>query len=151
MPDYRTMYDANWLYAFDLKGKDVTLTIAEVEGVEVENQQQKKSKKPRVLFRELLKRNPPDKRGLLLNKTNGKTIAKLYGNETDAWVGKRVTLYPTTTQFGRDNVECIRVRPIVPKAGGGAEVAAPVQAPEPEAPELASDHEPHEREPGEEG
>lgn len=139
MPDYRTMFDANWLYAYNLDGRDVTLTIAEVEAVEVENQQQKKSKKPRILFRELLAKN--DKRGLLLNKTNGAAIAGLYGVKTEAWIGKRITLYPTTTQFGRKEVECIRIRPTKPpeKAAPGS-VTAAVQAPAPEVPELAGDH-----------
>jgi len=47
---------------------------------------------------------------LVLNKTNATAIAGMYGNETDAWIGKKITMYPTETQFGSETVDCIRVR-----------------------------------------
>jgi hypothetical protein len=47
---------------------------------------------------------------LLLNKTNATTIAQLYGNNPSQWVGKLITLYPTTTSVGGAEKECIRVR-----------------------------------------
>lgn len=141
MPDYRSMFDNRFIFAFDLKGKDVTLTIARVECAELMNESMKKSKKPVVYFEELLRRTPSDTRGLAINKTNGKTLCALYGPLTEAWVGKKVTIYPTKTKFGRDNVDCIRIRPVVPgaNASGGTIEAPPAEPP------------PQQREPGEEG
>lgn len=128
MPDYRTMYEKEFVYAYDLDGKDVTLTIERVNVGELVGTSGKKTKKPVVYFRGTPK-------GLALCVTNGKTIATLYGNRTEDWVGKRITIYPTKTTFGGAEVECIRVRPVVPKGNGTAPKSA----------------EPEPREPGQDG
>ena len=52
-------------------------------------------------------------------------VAAMYGSDTTKWVGQRITIYPTTTQVGRDTVDCIRVRAMIPK--GKAEPSAPTQ------------------------
>lgn len=109
MPDYRSMFDRDYIGAWDLLGKDVTVTIARVEAGTLTSQGNKKTKKPIVWFE-------GREKGLALNKTNARTIADMYGNDTVKWVGKRITIWPTTTQFGRETVECIRVRPNVPGA-----------------------------------
>lgn len=49
----------------------------------------------------------------ILNATNCKTIAKLYGNYIEDWAGKQITLFATTTKMGGDTVECLRIRPKV--------------------------------------
>lgn len=143
MPDFRTLYDRNYLYAFDLKERDVTVTIKEVRAAKVKDTEGKEQKKPIVFFKE-----SHDERGLVLCKTNGRTIAELYGNMIEGWIGKRITLFPTTTPAFGKTVECIRVRPRAPQkdkpVGQFAEAAA---APTPESPEHA---ELSEREPGEE-
>lgn len=108
MPDYRTMFDSDYLFAFHLQGREVTLKIARVESGLVKGEKGKKDRKPVVYF-------AGKEKGLALNKTNGKTIAGLYGNDTAQWIGKLVTLYPTTTEFGRETVDCIRIRPGVPR------------------------------------
>ena len=108
MAHYRSMYEDNgMLYACHLDGKDVTLTIKKVEGGVITGAKGKKDKKPILHFERTDKR-------LGLNKTNGKVIAQLYGTEVNEWVGKRVTLFATTTDYGGETVECIRVRNRVP-------------------------------------
>lgn len=104
MADFRTMYDAQCLFAFHLQGKEVTVKIAKVDAGELIGDKGKKSKKPMVYFEG---KDLP----LGLNKTNGKTISAMYGNDTSAWIGKHITIYPTTTKFGGETVDCIRVRP----------------------------------------
>ena len=52
---------------------------------------------------------------LILNNTNCKTIAKLYGAYIEDWVGKPITLFATTTKLAGDTVECLRIRPVVAK------------------------------------
>lgn len=134
MADFRSMYDSNWIYAFDLKGRDVTVTIKEVRAAKVKNADKKEQRKPVLFFKE-----SKDARGLVLCKTNGKSIAAMYGNDTDGWLGKRVTLFPTVTDaFGQSNVECIRIRPKAPdKAKPTGEFADVQEMPSPEAPDHA--------------
>ena len=138
MPDYRSMYDRNYLYAFDLCGRDVTVTIASVKAATVKDSEGKDQKKPIIHFAE-----GREKRGLVLCKTNGATIAALYGNNTDKWIGKRISLFPTTTSAFGKVVECIRIRPMAPnaKAPAGSFGDAPA-APTPEAPDHAEVREP---------
>lgn len=109
MPHWKEMTDREYLFAFDLKGKDCTVTIDKVTAGTLVNGT-KKTRKPLVFFKESKEGKP-----LGMNATNCKTVAALYGTDTDAWIGKRITLYPTTTSFGGETVECIRVRPAVPK------------------------------------
>lgn len=144
MPDFRSLYDSNYIYAFDLKGRDVTATIGEVKAAKVKDTEGKEQKKPVLFFREA-----KDKRGLVLCKTNGKTIAAMYGNLTEKWVGKRITLFATTCEAFGKQVECIRIRPLVPGAKTAAGSFGEADSmPTPEAPDLA---ELHEREPGLDG
>lgn len=112
MPDVRTLFDKAYLYAYDLQGRDVTVTIAKVTGGTLTGKGGKSNKKPVVFFQ-------GKEKGLALNITNARTIAAMYGNSfrSEDWIGKRITLYATTTQFGSDTVECIRIRPSIPKAG----------------------------------
>lgn len=107
---WKSLMDREFMYAFDLQGKDVTVTIDRIVGGELTGPGGKKSKKPLCYFRESKSGKP-----LALNATNCKAISAMYGNDTDGWIGKRITVYPTTTQMGGDTVDCIRVRPGVPK------------------------------------
>ena len=51
----------------------------------------------------------------ILNATNSKTIAKLYGNFIEDWAGKPITLFASTARLAGDTVECLRIRPVVAK------------------------------------
>lgn len=109
MTHYRAMFDTNFTGVWDLDGKERVVTITKVEPGKVGGQNGRKAdRKPIVHFAEL---DSP----LACNVTNARTIAGIYGPDVRAWVGKRVTLYPTTTQFGRETVDCIRIRPVAPK------------------------------------
>lgn len=112
------MFPTDYLAAVEFKGKDVTLTIARVEIEELKMKGGVKERKPVVSFEETKKK-------LVLNKTNADSVAEMYGAEATAWLGKRITLYPTKTQCGRETVDCIRVREKVPqpKHGQAAEPA----------------------------
>ena len=108
MADYRQMFDYLYLRAWDLDGQDVTVTIERVEPGEIEGKQGEIKRMPFVYFRGI---NKP----LGINKTNGKSIAAMYTTDTSKWIGKRLTLYPTTTPYEGENKECIRIRPGVPE------------------------------------
>lgn len=120
MPHYKALFDEKeYLFAFDLDGREVTVTIDRCVGGEIVGENGRKSKKPMLHF-------VGKKKKLALNRTNGATIAALYGVRTEAWAGKSITLYPTTTTFGKDTVECIRVKPMAPNGKRGKQ-AAPEQ------------------------
>lgn len=105
------MFDKSYLGVWDLPaGKGVVFEIERVTGETLTAQGNTKSKKPVIKF------VGEDKR-LAINKTNGGVIAKMYGNDTRTWVGKRIEIFGTVTQFGRETVDCIRVRPKVPASG----------------------------------
>lgn len=117
MPHYKKMYDdKEFLYAFDLDGRDVMVTIERCTAGEITGENGRKSKKPMLSF-------VGKKKKLALNKVNGATIAGLYGTQTEGWAGKDLVLYPTTTTFGKDTVECIRIRNVVPPRKRGKQPA----------------------------
>lgn len=105
---WKSLTDREYIFAFDLKGMDVTVTIAKVVAGELTSTGGRKTKKPVVFFED-------KEKGLALNATNAKTIATLYGNYVEKWIGQTITIYPTTTTMGGETVECIRVRPKLPK------------------------------------
>ena len=51
-----------------------------------------------------------DKRGLICNRTNSNTIVESYGDETDDWIGKKIQLYKSRTEFQGRMVDCVRVQ-----------------------------------------
>ena len=111
--DVRKLFDKEYLYAYDLEGKDVTVVIESVKGGTLVGQGGKSNKKPVLRFR-------GKEKALALNITNARVIAALYGGfDADLWIGKAVTLYPTTTTFGAQTVDCIRIRNVKPKGRNG--------------------------------
>jgi hypothetical protein len=112
MPDYRGMYDRDYVGVWDLDGRDKVVVISSVACAALVSEGNKKTKKPVLSFRGFDKK-------LAVNKTNGKILAKLFGTtETEKWVGKPITIYPTTTKFGSDIVDCVRIRPSHPQQQG---------------------------------
>lgn len=104
------MFDAKYVGAWDLpKGRDVVVEIESVAGETLVAQGNKKNRKP------VIKLKGKEKR-FVVNKTNAALIAGMYGKDTTKWIGKRLALYATTTPFGREVHDCIRVRPTVPGA-----------------------------------
>ena len=125
MAHYKSMFDAtDMLFAHDLGGREVTVEIAKVYAGDLVGEKGRKTRKPFLVFK-----GKTGEKKLAVNKTNGKTIAKLYGTDTNDWVGKLVTLFPTTTDFGGETVDCIRIKPSVPTRGTASAAPATTQAP----------------------
>lgn len=101
------LHPSDFVAAVELKGRDVTVTITKVEKESLKMKGGISEVKPVLSFKE-------SPRKLVLNRTNADSIAHLYGTEAEDWVGKRIIIYPTTTQCGRENVDCIRVRERIP-------------------------------------
>ena len=85
--------------------------------------------------KKLVVRFANDKRGLVLNKTNNRTIRGAFGDAVDGWVGKIIIIYPTTVDFRGKPTPGLRVR-IPPPKGNGQPVTA--KAPEPVLPPAAA-------------
>ena len=98
MPNMNDFFDSKWLKVEDLGGREIPVVIARVEVQELGDE-----RKPVMFFE-------GKKKGLALNKTNAGRIAKVHGNEMNAWAGKDVVLYPDETQFQGQLVPCIRLR-----------------------------------------
>ena len=90
------------LEAADLQGRDVTLSISHVELVKFDDGSRAKFK---LHFAETPK-------GFILNVTNTDSMVWNFGDETEDWIGQKVTFWPTVTRFEGRQVPCIRIRPV---------------------------------------
>jgi len=101
------IYGSKYLTAHDLGGKSFTLTIKAVTLEEMRTHDNKLVKKMVIWFAGANK-------GLVANRTNAMIVAGLYGPETNAWQGKRITIYPTQVRAFGSMQDAIRVREEVP-------------------------------------
>lgn len=85
--DYQAMFPGRFLKAADFKGQTVTLTIKAIRIEELPQDQGGNKTKGIVTFAETPKE-------LVLNRTNAECLKALWGRETDAWLGQKVSLYP---------------------------------------------------------
>lgn len=109
--DINAAFPSTYLKASDLQGRDVVVNISHITMEDVGDDH-----KPVIYF-------VGKDKGVVLNKTNASTIAGMYTGDTDNWVNKAITLFPTQTDFGGKQVACIRIRitaPVTTEVGGGA-------------------------------
>jgi hypothetical protein len=82
-----------------------------------------------------------DEHGLVLNKTNNRTIRGAFGDACDGWVGKIIIVFPTMAEFRGTMKPALRVRippPKQAKAGNGQAAAKPAPAEPPPPPPPAT-------------
>lgn len=93
------LFPSKYLKAPDLRGRDVTVTIESVEQAKIQGD-----------AINVVHFENKDK-GLIMNVTIYNQISKAAGSEdTDEWAGTKITLYPTTTEYKGEEVDCVRVR-----------------------------------------
>lgn len=102
-----SLFPSKYVKAADLEGRTVTLTITKLVIEEMTGHNSEKQQKPVLYFQKTSK-------GLVLNRTNATIIANLYGDESDAWAGKRISIYPTRVKAFGQMQDCIRVREEIP-------------------------------------
>src|SRR5271166_2420562 len=68
-----------------------------------------------------------DEHGLVLNKTNNRTIRGAFGDDCSGWIGKIIIVFPTMAEFRGTMKPALRVRTPPPKqaAGNGQTAAKP--------------------------
>jgi len=119
-------FPSKYLKASDFEDGDRALTIAKIEMEEVGSATDK-STKPVIYFK-------GEEKGFVANKTNCTTISKVLGSDdTDDWVGQRITLRQAEVEFQGEMVMSIRVslkRPAAPapKAKPSQEAEEPSDA-----------------------
>lgn len=106
--DVDMMFPSRFIKAADLQGKEVTVEIAGTNLDELDGDGGKKTKGI-VSF-------VGKKKKWVLNRTNAMCLKAMFGRETDAWKGHKVTLYPTTF----NDEPCVRVK-------GSPELKAPLE------------------------
>jgi hypothetical protein len=114
MPHWRSLVPSKYVSHYDLNGSDVVVTIASIKLAEVIGAGGKKSQKALASF-------VGKEKAMVMGATCLKSIASLYGDDYTAWKGKRVTIYPTTTEASGETVGTIRVRNVAPKGPGARE------------------------------
>jgi hypothetical protein len=103
LPDtYSELYPGRFLKADMLKGRRVTLTIKNIDVEELVGETNKAEPKVVISFKE----RPLE---YVCPKTNGFCMKRMWGTNPHDWIGKRLTIFPTTTKFGRETVDCIRI------------------------------------------
>ncbi len=113
MANFNDFFPSKYLSAADLNG-DTTVII---EGIGREDFNGEP--KPVLQLR--------DSKDLVLNKTNAKIIAGLYGDEIDLWSGRGIVLYATDVDFRGEMVQAIRIRrkrPEAPEVNGAGTLTA---------------------------
>jgi len=110
---WKNFIDKEYLGSHNLeKGEEMLLTIDRFEGeemvVKVGSKTEEKVAKQVLYFRE-------DVPKMIMNITNGNTIAQLYGTHPDGWIGKKIQVYATPVKaFGKiDNA--LRIRDFIPR------------------------------------
>jgi hypothetical protein len=77
-----------------------------------------------------------DARGLVLNKTNNRTLRGAFGDACDGWKDKIIVVFPTQDEYRGRMVPVLRVRIPPPKeaTAGNGKIAAKLATPTPAAP-----------------
>lgn len=125
-------FPSNFLKADDLNGQSVTVTIASAD---LESIGQGRDAEDKLVLKFQGKQ-----KGMICNKTNASTITKLYGDDTDAWIGQRITLVAREVEYGGEMVLGLRVSLNKPApmnsaprpAAAAAPAPQPAPAPEPQ-------------------
>jgi hypothetical protein len=98
------VFPSPFLSAADLNGKPVTLTIESAPLEKLKGTGGSEETKTVLYFK-------GTKKSLPLNRTNWDKVADITGeDDSNDWPGRQIQLYPTTTPFRTDVVDCIRIR-----------------------------------------
>jgi hypothetical protein len=98
------MFPRKYATGEDLQGKALMLTIAAVKAEKMTPQPGSPPVDKYVLYFQ------EAKKGIVLNRTLAEQIAEIHGQETDDWIGKRITIYPVPMTVAGKHRIAIRAR-----------------------------------------
>ena len=119
---WKQLINPDYIGAYTLNGqKEMNITILKVVREMVTGNGGKKEECTVAKLKDL--------KPFILNRTNSKTITKLAGSPyIEDWEGLTITVYATTTSVAGETVECLRVRPMLPRIENfDAEIEADIQ------------------------
>ena len=99
--DFDALYGSKYLSVADLKDREPTLKVGKVETAELHDKNGTTKRKYVMWFEKTAK-------ALVLNQTNARKLADVYGKQPANWIGQSIQLYSEDTSFGRG----VRVRPL---------------------------------------
>lgn len=105
------VFPSKYLKTSDLQGRRAKVQMAFVQKEDMGD-----GEKPVLYF-------AGKEKGLVLNKTKWNAIGDLYGDDSDDWTGKFITLVPGKTTYQGKRVDCIDIYP--------PDAAVPAGAPTP--------------------
>ena len=121
MANINDVYPSKWLVAADIPGPTiVTIRKAEIQRFKG---QDGKADEDKVIVQ-----FDRYEKAMVCNKTNATTIASFYGEDTDDWIGERITIFPTKVQWGARLVDAIRVDTKLPKKDKAKAVVTQAEA-----------------------
>lgn len=107
---WKKLINPDYIGAYSLKeGQDLIVTI---ESIKREIVKGEGGRKEECTVAHLKGQKP-----FILNRTNQKTIQKLYNTPyIEDWIGKSIQVFATTTlsKTTNETVECLRIRPTIP-------------------------------------
>lgn len=89
MPDFNDMFPSKYMKSADLKGGEFRVCVS---GIQQEQVQDSPPEQRWVIYFQ------STEKGMILNVTNGRMLANLFGQDTDSWIGQYVVLYAAQTQ-----------------------------------------------------
>ena len=104
------MFPSKYLSSDDLEGKAVKAKISSLD----QEQMRDGTTKFVLSFEGRAK-------GLVLNKTNGKTLAVAFGKDSGGWIGKEIELFSIPVDFQGRTVNGIRLRQTQPTTPVGVD------------------------------
>lgn len=108
MEHWKRSFDYKYTGAYELQpNEEKVVTIKRVCKEEVNSTDGKKSMCLVAYFEESSK-------PMVLNKTNCKTIEKIYSPFTEQWFGKKITVFAQKVKAFGDTVDALRIRPTKP-------------------------------------
>lgn len=111
---WQGFFKGTYITGAEFGDRTLVATISRVESVDLEGEDGRVKPRAVVWFSDL-------DRGWVLCKTNAICVAAMFGDDVDGWVGKRVHLFSTEVNVGKDKKIGIRVK-------GSPDITRPVTA-----------------------
>jgi hypothetical protein len=119
--DWTKLFESRFLHAADLNGNRPILKVEKVLYEEMPD-----PKKPKQRKRMGSLRFDGKRKMLGLNRTNAACMKEMFGTDPRAWVGKRVSLYPTTVRMPKTGVFGVMVDEPCIRIDGSPDIAADI-------------------------
>jgi hypothetical protein len=110
MPNINDAFPSKYLKAADLQKRQVSVVVSHAQYEKIGNDDKL------VLYFQ------GKQKGVVLNKTNANAVASAYGDDTDDWAGKPVTLFEAMVEYQGKMSPAIRM--MIPNSGARPTPAA---------------------------